>query len=215
MSTDHVLLNKEGGLWRVTLNRPDKANALSDGMLHRLSDIFSDAASDEDLRVLVITGAGERVFCAGADLSELNTDSDDPANQVWRDLAEKLATLPALTIAMINGSCIGGALMLALGCDIRIAVPEAAFGYPVLKNGVLLGTRDAARMRALMGPGRTSMNILGGTRADAHEACAWGLVDRVVERSELDQAVADLGATALDADRAHLITLKQRCREDM
>ncbi|MBT5352695.1 MAG: enoyl-CoA hydratase/isomerase family protein, partial [Rhodospirillales bacterium] len=148
MSTDHVLLNKEGGLWRVTLNRPDKANALSDGMLHRLSDIFSDAASDEDLRVLVITGAGERVFCAGADLSELNTDSDDPANQVWRDLAEKLATLPALTIAMINGSCIGGALMLALGCDIRIAVPEAAFGYPVLKNGVLLGTRDAARMRA-------------------------------------------------------------------
>ncbi|MBT7146232.1 MAG: enoyl-CoA hydratase/isomerase family protein, partial [Rhodospirillales bacterium] len=84
MSTDHVLLNKEGGLWRVTLNRPDKANALSDGMLHRLSDIFSDAASDEDLRVLVITGAGERVFCAGADLSELNTDSDDPANQVWR-----------------------------------------------------------------------------------------------------------------------------------
>ena len=90
-------------------------------------------------RALVITGAGDRVFSAGADLTELPAGPDDPLYDAWRELAETMAALPVLTVAMINGACIGGGMTLALGCDIRVCVSESSFAYPVLKNGILLG----------------------------------------------------------------------------
>jgi enoyl-CoA hydratase len=212
MSNSDITVERDGGLWRVTLNRPSKANALSQDMLHELCCLFRAGAADNDLRALVIAGAGERAFCAGADLAEVPTSPDDPAYTAWRDLAKNLADLPILTIAMINGACIGGGLTLALGCDIRVCVPHSTFAYPVLKNGILLGERDANRLRDLIGPGRTSTLILGGSRIDANEAYTWGLVDRVVNGADLGQAVSELCETALNADREHLVTTKQCCR---
>ena len=205
----HVLSHRDNGLLLVTLNRPEKANALSGAMLECLCSIFAEAKDDTGLRALVLSGAGEKVFCAGADLSEQETVAD---NEIWDRMAEALNGLKILTVAAINGPCVGGGMTLALGCDLRLAVPSTHFAYPVLRNGVLPGARDAERLQALIGPGRTSMLLLGGARVTAEEARAWGLVDRLVERSELEAAVSELCSAALTADGEHLAAMKRLCR---
>lgn len=162
MPSEQIVCAKNGPLWTLRLNRADKANTLSIGMLEALRSHFTAAARDPDLRVLMITGAGDRVFCAGADLAELKRGPDSEQDRLWDEVSESLNDLPRLTIARINGHCIGGGLTLALGCDIRISVAQASFAYPVLKNGVLPGAVDAARLRGLVGGGRTSALLLGG-----------------------------------------------------
>ena len=212
MADQHVQIEKQGSLWQVTLNRPDKAHALTRAMLNKLHNTFLEAANDPDLRVLTITGAGGRVFCAGADLAEVSFDRDDPEEAIWGEMAASLAAVPALTIAIINGACIGGGMTLALGCDIRLCVPHSVFGYPVLQNGILLGDLDANRLRELIGPGRASLFILGGQRIEALEADRWGLIDRVIEAGALKAATAEIYQIALSADRDHLSALKAQCR---
>lgn len=130
MSDEYLNIDREGTILGVTLNRPEKANALSKRMLSRLTNTFHEAVADDALHVLTIEGAGGRVFCAGADLTELSKDPDAPENMIWEEMAIALVNIPFLTIAFI-----GGATTLALGCDIRLAAPESVFGYPVLRNG--------------------------------------------------------------------------------
>ena len=212
MPEHNVDVVREGSVLKVILNRPEKANALSRAMLSRLTQIFRNARDDETLHVMTLEGAGGRVFCAGADLSELVRDPDDASNTVWEDMAEALASLPIFTIALINGPCIGGATALALGCDVRLATPEAVFGYPVLRNGVLPTSPDGPKMRALIGPGRQSLFLLGGIRIDAKEALDWGLIDRMVPRDDLAEAAMEVSAAAREADRDHLLRLKRFCK---
>ena len=124
-------LAKNGNLWTVTLNRPEKANALTKDMLEELADI---AESARDAKVFVLTGAG-KVFSAGADLDAAKAGlATDP---VWERLSGAIAALPGLTIAALNGSLAGGAFGMALACDLRIAVTGAKFFYPVMKLGYL------------------------------------------------------------------------------
>ena len=195
--SDQIRTEREDALLRVIIERPEKANALTHAMLRRLTVVFRDAGEDDALRVLTLQGAGGRVFSGGADLSELSTDPQDPGHALWEGLSDALAGLQVLTIALINGPCIGGGMTLALGCDIRLAAPEALFGYPVLRNGVLPEVRDAARLRALIGSGRTSLILLGGERVAAAKADAWGLVDRIVPRDALARTAAALSEAAL------------------
>jgi len=204
--TDLIRAKREGALLTVTINRPDKANSLTTDMLISLRDIFRAAASDDTLHALLITGAGERVFCAGADLNTLYDDLDGP--DPWDEMARALHAVPVPTIAAINGPCMGGGLTLALGCDMRLAVPEARFSYPVLKNNVLPGQYDVDRLQALIGPGRSAAILLGGETISSEEAVAWGLVDRLTPRSDLIQTCHDRCATALGAEHAHLMKLK-------
>lgn len=206
MNNPLILTQLDGGLLTVTINRPGKANSLTTEMLVMLRDVFRSAAQDDDLRALVITGAGDRVFCAGADLNTLYDEQDGP--DPWDEMAKALHSLPILTIAAINGPCMGGGLTLALGCDIRISVPEARFAYPVLKNNVLPGQYDVDKLQALIGPGRNATVLLGGDVVGAEDANAWGLVDRLTPRDALMDACRDLCATALSADGAHLKILK-------
>ena len=206
MSDPLILTQRDGGLLTVTINRPGKANSLTTEMLVALRDIFDDAAQDDALRALVITGAGDRVFCAGADLNTLYDEQDGP--DPWEDMARALHGLRILTVAVINGPCMGGGLTLALGCDIRISAPEARFAYPVLKNNVLPGQYDVDKLQALIGPGRSAAILLGGDVVSAEDANAWGLVDRLTPRDALMDACRGLCATALSADGAHLKTLK-------
>ena len=208
-----VVAERHENRLRLILNRPDKANALSREMLHRLKTVFEEAADDESLHVLTIEGAGGRVFCAGADLSELSGDANDPADKIWEEMSASLAAIPFLTIALINGPCIGGATTLAVGCDIRLAAPEATFGYPVLRNGVFPTRRDSDRLAHLVGPGRSALFLLGGIRIDAEEARDWGLIERIVERDGLEAAALEISATARETNRAHLVALKARSRE--
>ncbi len=198
-----IRLEKDGALWVVTLNRPDKANSLTKAMLEELAGIFADAAGQA--KALILTGEG-RVFSAGADLDEARAGlaTDD----VWERLSATLARAPYLTIAALNGTLAGGAFGMALACDLRIAVPSAKFFYPVMKLGFLPQPSDPGRLVALVGPARAKMILMAGQKIEAQEALSWGLVDRVVEPEALLEAAHDLAADALAATPDHVTAIK-------
>ena len=203
-------LAKAGARWTVTVNRPDKANSLTREMLERIEAIAAEAA-DADVRVFVLTGAGG-VFSAGADLAEARAGlATDP---VWERLSARIAALPCLTVAALNGTLAGGAFGMALACDLRLAVPEARFFYPVMKLGFLPQPSDPGRLAALIGPARTKMVLLGGARLTAQEAYDFGLVDRVVARDALEDEIARLSADAEAGDAEVLRGIKALCAPD-
>ncbi|MBF9029531.1 enoyl-CoA hydratase/isomerase family protein [Rhodobacterales bacterium HKCCE3408] len=197
---------RDGGILTVTLDRPDKANSLTREMLAELADIAEAARDDDAVRGLILTGAGDRVFSAGADLEAaragLATDG------VWERLSRALADLPIPTVAALNGTLAGGAFGMALACDMRLCVPGAKFFYPVAKLGYLPQPSDPGRLVALVGPARARMILLSGQKIEAEEARLWGLVDRIVEPGELTAAARALLADAATGDRAHLAAIK-------
>lgn len=197
----------DAGLWTVTLNRPEKANSLTGQMLEDLLDITSRAQA---ARGLILTGRG-RVFSAGADLEEARAGL--ATSPLWEQLSAALAQLPCLKIAALNGTLAGGANGMALACDIRLMVPTAKVFYPVMKLGYLPQPSDVGRMTALIGPARCKMILAAGQKIDAAEACAWGLVDRLVAPEELmDQARALMG-DALAATPQIAEGILEMCRE--
>ncbi len=204
-----IELAKDGARWTVTLNRPDKANALSLEMLERLDQVFTEAALARDLRVLVVTGAGDRVFCAGADLGQAKGATGITTNPIWESVSGRLARLPCLTIAALNGTLAGGGFGVALACDLRIAVPHARFFYPVLANGFLPQPSDIGRMVALIGPARTKLILLGGQKLTAQRAQEIGLIDKIVPAEATGEMVLQLGAVAMASKPANLVALKR------
>lgn len=201
-----VTLERNGGLWIATLNRPDKANALTEAMLTDLAEI---AEAAQAARVLILTGAG-RVFSAGADLEAVHGGL--ATSPVWERLSGAIAALPGLSIAALNGTVAGGAMGMALACDIRIAAEGAGAFYPVMKLGFLPQPSDPARLAALIGPARARMILLAGARLSTEEALGWGLFDRVVPRDGVLAAAQELAAPALSASAAHATSLKAMCR---
>ena len=196
----------DAGLWTVTLNRPEKANSLTSAMLEELVDIATRA---QDVRGLILTGTG-RVFSAGADLDEARAGL--ATSTVWERLSTALADVPCLKIAALNGTLAGGANGMALACDIRLAVPTAKFFYPVMKLGYLPQPSDAGRMRDLIGPARTKMVLAGGQKIEAPEACAWGLVDRLVAPEELLPQAQLMLADSLAAKPEIATGILEMCR---
>ena len=199
-------LAREGGLWRVTINRPDKANSLTPEMLERLVEI---AAAAQEARVLVLTGAG-KVFSAGADLDAARAGL--ATSEVWERLSAAIAALPGLTIAALNGTLAGGAMGMALACDIRLAVPGAKFFYPVMKLGYLPQPSDPGRMAALIGPARTKMILMGGQKIPAEEALTYGLVDRIVDPADLLETARGICADTLAAKPEIAAGIKAMCQ---
>lgn len=189
-----IELTRDGGLWMVTINNPDKANALTEAMLTELAEI---AESATDAKALILTGAG-KVFSAGADLDEARAGL--VTSDVWERLSGAIAALPCLTVAALNGTLAGGANGMVLACDVRIAVPSARFFYPVMKLGFLPQPSDPKRMAALIGPSRTKMILMAGQKISADEAYAFGLVDRIVEPDLLMQTARDLVADSVAAE---------------
>ncbi|MFV1874336.1 enoyl-CoA hydratase/isomerase family protein [Nioella sp.] len=202
-------LTKEGGLWTVTLNRPDKANSLTAGMLEDLAEIAETGAADDSLRAFVLTGAGDRVFSAGADLEAAKAGL--AVSPLWERMSGAIAALPCLTIAALNGTLAGGAFGMALACDIRIAVPGAKFFYPVAKLGYLPQPSDPGRLAALVGPARARMILLASQKIGADEALDWGLLDRIVAPDALLGAARDLAAAALEGNPDVLQQIKRMC----
>lgn len=197
-------LEKDEGLWTVTLRRADKANSLTGAMLERLAEVAEDVRRQE-VRALVLTGEG-RVFSAGADLAEARAGL--ATSPLWERLSAALAAAPCLTIAALNGTLAGGAFGMALACDLRIAVPEAGFFYPVMRLGFLPQPSDPARLAALVGPARAKMILMAGARISAAEALAWGLIDRIVPPEELAGCARMLAADALAARKDHVAAIK-------
>lgn len=195
----------KAGAWVVTLDRPEKANALTRDMLGRLVQIMQDARRDK-ARALILTGTG-KVFSAGADLAEAQAGlATDP---IWVELSNAVAALDTLTIAALNGTLAGGAHGMVLACDLRVAVPEATFFYPAIRLGFVPPAPDPGRLAALVGPSRARMIFLAGQRIDAEEALRWGLVDRLVGREGLIAVAEDLAAAALGAREGVAAGIKQ------
>lgn len=188
-----IKLEKDGALWVMSLNRPEKANSLTASMLEELCEMIEGAGA---ARVLVLTGEG-RVFSAGADLDEARAGL--ATSPLWERLSGAVASFQGLSIAALNGTLAGGAMGMALACDIRLAVPSAKFFYPVMKLGFLPQPSDPARMSALIGPARTKLVLMGGQKIMAEEALAFGLIDRVVGPEELMEHAREIATDVLAA----------------
>ncbi|WHZ35918.1 enoyl-CoA hydratase/isomerase family protein [Sagittula sp. MA-2] len=200
-----IRLDREGDLWVVTIDRPEKANSLTEDMLERLAGIAEDA---RDARALVLTGAG-KVFSAGADLDAAKAGL--AVSPLWERLSGALARHRGLTICALNGTVAGGAMGMFLACDLRISVPGARIFYPVMKLGFLPQPSDPARLAALAGPSRAKLILMGGAKATVEEALTWGLIDRIVE-GDLLAAARDLATDTLAATPDHAAGIKALIR---
>lgn len=186
-------LAQAGDVWRVTLNRPEKANALTAAMLQELVEI---AEAAQAARAVIITANGS-VFSAGADLDEMHAGL--ATSPLWERLSRAIAALPGLSIAALNGTLVGGAMGMVLACDIRLAVPATLFFYPVMKRGFLPQPSDSQRMQALIGPARTKLILMAGQKLTAQQALQYGLIERVVEPGQLLTIALDFAADIVAA----------------
>ena len=199
-----IRLTIDEGFWLVTLDRPEKANSLTAAMLAEIADI-AERARIEGARVFAITGTG-KVFSAGADLDEARAGL--ATSPVWERLSGAIAALPCLSIAALNGTLAGGAMGMALACDLRIAVPGAKIFYPVMKLGFLPQPSDPARLCALVGPARAKMILMAGQKVPVEEASSWGLIDRITAPAALMETLRVLSADALGAKADHVAAIK-------
>ncbi|KPL90326.1 enoyl-CoA hydratase/isomerase family protein [Herpetosiphon geysericola] len=173
----------------ITVNRPKALNALNSATIRELGQAVDQLAQDSSVRALIITGAGEKAFVAGADISEVNSiESSLQGSQMSEALHAvlwKLGELPQVTIAAINGFALGGGFELALGCDIRLASEQAQVGLPEVGLGLVPGWGGALRVQRLAGTGVAKYLVLTGERISASEAQRLGLIEKIVPAAEL------------------------------
>lgn len=201
--TDTVTLDVTDDVATVTVDRPDRLNALNIPTLHALSDAI-DAAADADARVLVLTGAGEKAFIAGADIgymADMNPAEAHAYAQLGHAVADALEAYPGPSIAAINGYAFGGGCELALACDLRVASERAIIGQTEIDLGIIPGWGGSQRLPRLVGDEVARRLIYFGERLDASDADELGLVGEVVAHDELDGRIEDL-ATDLAAQPA-------------
>jgi enoyl-CoA hydratase len=194
---ENVLVDATGHRATVTLNRPDQRNPLGGGMLADLLSAFKWARDEPEVSVVVLTGAGDKAFCAGADLSSFDAGQTEVERHLGRhlfvELFVQLQELGKPIVGRINGHALAGGLGLAASCDILVAVDDATFGTPEINVGVWPMMIQAVLARNI-GRKRLLEMLLLGDRFDAHEALRIGLLNRVVPRSELDTAVDEIAA---------------------
>ena len=192
--SDSLPVTRDGAVAVLTIDRPEKRNAMTAQMWAELPGVHEDIATDPAVRVLVVTGAGPS-FCAGADISNLlgGPDPDDPMGEVRRDnLAAQTAlrNFPKPSIAMIRGHCIGGGVEIATACDLRFTDPTGVFGVTPAKVGIVYTPASTRTLMDLVGPAMTKYLLFSGELIDAATALRAGLVDRLVEADDLDDEVS-------------------------
>jgi enoyl-CoA hydratase len=190
MKTENVRVEKNGMVATVTLDRPKVLNALNAATFAELSSVFDELEKDAAVRVVLLTGAGERAFAAGADIRELAL-AEDGAGKAFalrgQAVFRKIETLSKPVIACVRGFALGGGCELAMACTLRIAADDAKFGQPEVKLGVVPGYGGSQRLPRLVGRGAALKLLLTGAIIDAREALRIGLVDEVVAAGELMQ----------------------------
>jgi enoyl-CoA hydratase len=195
-----VLVEKQDRIAWVTLNRPDKLNALNNVLLKELECELVGLEHDAEVGVIVFTGAGEKAFVAGADIAELkDLDSATAREQALRGQAvfNRIAAMPKPTIAAVNGFALGGGCELALACHLRIASENAKFGLPEVSLGIIPGYGGTQRLPRLVGSGVALDLILSGDMVSAQDALRMGLVSRVFAKEELKAGAEKLAKTIL------------------
>ena len=191
-----ILEEQEGRVAILTVNRPDKLNALNQQVRDDMLETLARLEKDDEVGVVVITGAGEKSFIAGADIGEFEGRSPFDQRRAMRSprIFDVMATFPKPVIAMINGFCLGGGCELAMSCDLRIAADSARFGQPEIKLGLIPGGGGTQRMPRLVGLGHALRLILTGDMIGADEAKEIGLVEQVVPADELRTATLELAS---------------------
>lgn len=196
MELKNVISKKEKGIARITVNRPEVRNALDELTRAEIRSVVRDIEEDEDIKVAVITGAGDKAFIAGADIAAFlkmtPPEMEDVASKLGSQLYLDIENLRVPVIAMINGFCLGGGCELAMSCDIRIASEKAKFGQPEINIGIMPGGGGTQRLPRLVGLGRAKELLYTGRIIDAAEAEKIGLVDKVVPADKLEETAMGL-----------------------
>ncbi len=209
---EFLLVTREEGIITVTLNRPRALNAISGAMAEAFCSLLEQVASRRDVAVLMLAGAGERAFSAGADLKERDAmtraELADRNRKIHR-ACDMLESLPQPTICAISGYCLGGGLELALAADIRIAADTAQFGFPEIALGAFPGAGGPVRLPRVVGPAWAKEILFTGRRVDAQEARALGLVHYVVPQSDVTDRARVVASQILRASPRGVRAVKQ------
>jgi enoyl-CoA hydratase/carnithine racemase len=198
--TDRMIVRKDGNVGWMVFNNPARHNALSLEMWSAIADIVADFEADPEVRIIVMTGAGEKAFVSGADISEFEKQRSTAEAAAAYDAASEKAvaavrTADKPTIAMIRGYCMGGGVGIALQCDLRIAAEGARFGVPAAKLGLGYKVTGIKDLVDIVGPAFAKEIMFTGRQFDAAEAHAMGLVNRVVPAGELEAYVTEYAQT--------------------
>tara|TARA_R100001369_G_scaffold29172_4_gene52591 strand:+ start:78601 stop:79383 length:783 start_codon:yes stop_codon:yes gene_type:complete len=189
MSFENILVENNEGILQITINRPTKLNALNKATIEELNSAFEDAEEDEDVKVIILTGSGEKAFVAGADISEFSDFSPEEgkmlAAQGQAKLFDYVSNFPKPVIAAVNGFALGGGLELAMSAHFRIASDNAKMGLPEVSLGVIPGYGGTQRLPQLVGKGRAMEMIMTAGMIDANQALQYNLVNHVVAPEEL------------------------------
>ena len=194
----HILLEKKGNVAIATIDRPKALNALNSEVLNDLNTLVDEVNADEEIRVLILTGSGEKSFVAGADIGEMSnlTKAEGEAfGKKGNDVFRRIETLPIPAIAAVNGYALGGGCELAMSCDIRICADTAVFGQPETGLGITPGFGGTQRLARLIGPGMAKQLIYSARNIKADEALRIGLVNAVYPLEELMPTAEKLADT--------------------
>ena len=214
MSFQNLLIENLGAVRRITVNRPDKLNALNAATLEELTRAFEEAGADVSVRVVILRGAGDKAFVAGADISELATVTPVQARDFARRGQRTMRTVELLgkpVIAQIGGYALGGGMELAIGCDLIVAAAGAKFGQPEIKLAVFPPVA-AVLLPRLVSPARALELLLGGDNILAEEAERIGLINRVFPRASFAADVQSFVAPYLGLSRAALVSARKAIR---
>ena len=185
---NNVIMEVNDEIALVTINRPKSLNALNSETLAELDQCFDEISTRKDIKVLILTGSGQKAFVAGADISEMVNATPAEGRQMGmlaKQAFLKLETMPQVTIAAVNGYALGGGCEISMACDIRIASDNARFGQPETGLGILPGFGGTQRLARLIGKGRAKELIFTCDQIDAQEAYRIGLANKVVPQDEL------------------------------
>ncbi len=184
--SDLVLCEIDGAIAQVTLNRPEAMNALSAALQKAFAEVVDRLAQDDSIRVMILTGAGDRAFTAGLDLKELGSGGDIGAlASSDADIMAAMGRFPGPIIGAINGVAITGGFELALACDVLIGSPKTRFADTHARVGIVPGWGLSQRLSRIIGPSRAKELAFTGNFLDAETACAWGVLNRIVPENEL------------------------------
>ncbi len=218
MEYKNLLLEKEKGLAIVTVNRIRAMNALNDETITELLDIFSDLSEDPEVRVIILTGAGEKAFVAGADIGELKVSDAATATEKSRrghQLMHLIEGMPKVVIAAVNGFALGGGCEIAMACDIRLASENARLGQPEVNLGIIPGYGGTQRLARLVGKGKAKQLIFTGDLIDAKEAYRIGLVEEVYPQTELLDKAKQLAGKILSKGPLAIVAAKRCINEGL
>ena len=211
---ESLRLQSDGRIARLSLDRPRRLNALSPALMHEIIAACRWLAARGDLRIVLFGGEG-RAFCAGFDLEAMRESRaaiDRDATDLGRQMIEAVEAIPAITLALVQGHCVGGGVLLAAACDLRLAADDVRFSIPEMAIGIPLGWGGVPRLVRLLGPTVAMELVLDCRPFDASQALAWRFVNRVLPAAELDAAGVAWAQRLAQRPLGALRTSKQRFR---